>query len=198
MKWILEGGPIISSFHDPKTFFVTEFTPQSLKSFENTINESLKLDQKILPIFIESEGGSSFVLNGYLSLIDGAREAGLKISTIVNGFAFSAGFFLFCYGDEDYRFIGSSATLMAHGQSLASEGKLADVKSYVDFQNSVEKPFLEKISKHIGKRKDWLSKKLLFNQDWFMTSEQAVQEGIATKIHSPIFHIETKSFVSVR
>lgn len=192
MKWIINSNGFITNARQPKSFFVSEFSPNTVKSFSNCVTESLELEQPVLPIYVESDGGSLFSLNGMLSIIEGARKNGLKFATIVNGCALSAGAYLFCYGDKDLRFLAPSGTLMIHSGIFNSQAdRLPDVKSAVDVFSQMDLKLNEKISRHLGKRADWLSKKLKSreNSDWFLTPEEALKEGIASSISTPTFYL---------
>ncbi len=200
MKWVIDANGFVGNINSPKTFFLEEFTPRMLRAFSSCVTDAISLNQKILPVYIESEGGSLLCLNGVLSIIDGARKNGLIIATIVAGQAMSAGAYVFLYGDKGYRFCGESATVMIHGGQLGTQcGKLSDVKSSVDSMYEMDTRLDSKISKHLGKRPDWLKKKLKSkdNTDWFLTAEEAKTEGFADFVHIPTFTVHLEANISI-
>jgi len=200
MKWIINGNNFVNNVQSPKSFFLEDFTSRTVRALSSTITDALTLGQEVLPIYIESSGGDVYALNGILSIIDGARKNGLQIATIVAGQAMSAGAFVFCYGDKGLRFVGSNATIMLHGIKLGYlDGRLGDIKSFVDTLNAKEFSFFEKISTHLGKRKDWLVKSLSKRKDydWYLDSEEAIAEGIANHIHIPTFKVDIKAEISI-
>jgi ATP-dependent protease ClpP protease subunit len=200
MKWIINGNSFVNNVSSPKTFFLEDFTPRTVRAFSSTVTDALTLGQEVLPIYIESSGGDIYSLNGMLSVMDAARKNGLQLATIVAGQAMSAGAYVFCYGDKGLRFAGSSATIMIHGMQLGGiNGNLGDVKSLVDNLNNSEHSFFEKISSHLGKRKDWLVKNLSKRKDcdWFLTPEEAKVEGIVNHIHIPTFRVDIKAEILI-
>lgn len=200
MKWSIRSSNFIEQVSSPKSFFVDEFTPSALRAFTVCVNDAVNLGQGILPLYIESTGGSSFILNGFLSIIDSARERGMKVSTVVSGSALSAGAFLFLYGDKGYRFIGSAATLMLHEAQLSELlGKFSEVKSFVNSFDKIEEPFYNRINKHLGKKPKWLENKLkkMQNNDWFLTAQEAYEEGFADHIHTPVFTLDIDTKISI-
>lgn len=200
MKWNINTNNFITSTNQPKSFFVEEFDSRAIRAFSSAVSDAISMRQQILPIYIESDGGDSFCLNGMLSIMDGGRKKGLKFATVVAGKAFSAGAFLFAYGDTKYRFMGSSATLMFHGSQMSNfSGKFEEMKSIVNAMDEMEKPFFTKISKHLGKRHDWLEKKLLanHNNDWFLGADEAISENIANHIHLPVFSVDFTPVITI-
>jgi ATP-dependent protease ClpP protease subunit len=198
MKWQVEANPFVKDINYPKTFNITEFDDKSLRSFGNCINDAIELDQKVIPIYINSVGGCSFTFRGFLSLMDSARKRGLKLATIANGCAMSAAFGCWAYGDPGLRFCAPDTILMAHYSQLSElEGMVYETKSFIDFISIQETSLYEKISKHLGKRADWFYKKLKNNIDWFMSPEEALKDGIANHIHLPSFKISIQSQVSI-
>lgn len=198
MRWSLRASGLVKELHSPKSFFLTNFTSHSLRSFSNCVQQALDLNQSILPIYSEGEGGSTSILNGMIGIIDAGRKNGLKFATIVNGCAMSANAFIYCYGDDKLRFMSEQAIIMLHKSQVSGiEGKLSDVKGLVDVMHDRESPFLEKISKHLGKRKDWLEKKLLSDKDWYINPQEALREGICSFIHSPSFILEAETKVAI-
>lgn len=200
MKWVINGNNFVNNVCSPKTFFLEEFNSRTVRALSSVVTDALTLGQEVLPIYIESSGGDIYSLNGILSIIDGARKNGLQIATIVAGQAMSAGAYTFCYGDKGLRFAGSNATIMLHGMQLSSiDGRLGDIKSLVDTLNISEFSFFEKISRHLGKKKDWLIKNLSKRKDydWFLNAEEAIAEGVANHIHIPTFKVDIKAEISI-
>lgn len=201
MRWNVNTNNFITSVSQPKSFFVEEFDSKALRAFSSSVSDAISMGQQILPIYIESDGGDSFILNGMLSIMDSARGKGLKFATIVAGKAFSAGAFLFAYGDSKYRFVGNSGTLMFHGAQMSNfSGKFEEMKSVVRAIDKMETPFFAKISKHLGKRHDWLEKKLVslnHNNDWFLGANEALAEGIANHIHLPVFSVDFTPVITI-
>lgn len=200
MRWNVNVNNFITSVNQPKSFFVEEFDSRALRALSTSVSDAISMGQQILPIYIETEGGDAFILNGMISIMDSARKKGLKFATVVAGKAFSAGAYLFAYGDKEYRFMGESATLMFHGAQMSNfSGKFEEIKSVVNAMDKMEKPFLAKISKHLGKKADWLERKLIsnHNNDWFLNSEDSMKEGISNHTHLPVFTVDFTPVITI-
>lgn len=195
-QWIVSGNSFSQNLTQPKSFFVEDFTAQMLRSLNSCVNDSISLGQGILPITISSRGGCGFMLSGAISILEKAKKNGVKIATIVSGVAQSAGALLFCMGSPSLRFVPPLCSLMIHNPSLQeADGKLAEIKSLVGVLEKMNKPLLETVSKNLGKRANWLEKKLITKGgiDWYLDAEEALNEGIATHIHNPTFILEQSS-----
>lgn len=191
MSWIVKGSPLINKADQPKSFFLTEFTPETVRAFQNTVTTAINIGQPFLPIYIESPGGSAYAMCAILSCMENGRGMGLKFATIVNGTAQSAGAITFAYGDPELRFMSPFSTLMFHNLSMGAIGKVGEgLQLHINAQN-LENRVFEKISKHLKKPKDWLKKTLekKKNYDWELSAEEAVNEGIASIVHSPQFTV---------
>ncbi len=197
MSWIIRGANFAQNIQSPKSFYLNEFTDQSLRSFQQVINQCFNCQQGLLPIFIESNGGYVDVCSGFISLMDGARDKGLQFSTIVSGRAFSAGALVFLYGDEDLRFLGPSAKLMLHHCGGLQGGKLTEIKDNIDFYLREEAKLLEKVSKNIKKPKEWLKKQLERKKwDWGMSAQEAADLKLG-KVHVPSFVLSVQENLAV-
>lgn len=199
MQWIFNGPGIVKGYHEPKSFFIEKFESHIIRSFSNRVTEAIELQQQILPIYIESPGGDMYVLNGILSVMDSARKKGLKFATITSGQAMSAGAFVFCYGDEDLRFMGQEAILMLHGLSAGFEGRVTEMKGQSDIYEKYQYSTFEKISKHLKKKSDWLKKEMdkRKDKDWYLTSQEAKAINLANHIDIPTFTVNVEASVHI-
>ena len=78
-----------------------------------------------LYIYIQSFGGSTFALGDMINTLRAAQTTtpGLTITTIADGWAMSAGFFLWAMGDKGKRYVqGKLSVLMAHSMQLYKQG----------------------------------------------------------------------------
>lgn len=189
MSWLIQSSPLIDRASQPKSFYISEFSHNTLRTFQNVVTAALDAGQPFLPVNIESYGGEVYPLLGFLSIIDSARKTGLKFITYTSSIAASCGGLLFSYGEADGRFIGANAKLLFHNISGGFLGKIPE--SLADIQNlsKTEKEVFEKISKHLKKPKGYLTKMLekKKNFDWELSAEEALAEGIATEIKVPNF-----------
>lgn len=200
MNWIINGSAFAQGICKPKSFFVEDFSTRMLRSLDSCVNDALNMGQALLPIHIFSPGGDAFVLNASIAVLEKAKINGLQIATIISGTAASAGALLFAMGSPNLRFMSENSSIMFHMPSISDAGgKLSEVKSLILAMEKTEKPLLEIVSKNLGKKKDWLEKKLLSRKgiDWYLDSHEALQEGICTHIHSPTFNLELTPHFSI-
>lgn len=198
MSWIISGGSHCGQIKSPKSFHLTEFTEHALRSFQNTITECLNSSQGVLPIFIESRGGSVDVMAGMLSLMEGGKRDGMKFSTVVNGLAASAAAMIWSFGDNDIRFIGDNGKLMFHQAHGFQGGKLSEMRNTLDTYIIGEEALFEKISKNLKKPKGWLAAgiKKRQNADWYLTADDVVKENLGVK-HTPKFLFSIQESFSI-
>lgn len=193
MSWYISGGTHCNNIRQPKSFHLTDFTDNMLRSFQQVNAECLGAGQPILPIFIESYGGNVDIMSGVLSVMDYGRSNGLKYSTVVNGRAMSAGAMIWLYGDNDMRFIGSCGKLMLHHAATIAGGKLPEIKTSIDLHSEDQWMLFEKISKHVKKPKDWLKKNLekRKDRDWYLSPDEVVAENLGKK-KTPTFILQVE------
>lgn len=198
MKWNVISPPIVRKLDEPAIFFIQDFEQEKVPEFKTCIEKAFDLDQTILPIYIESYGGEVYTLNYIVALIDKYRKLGMKFSTICDSYAMSCGADLFCYGEENLRFLGEGAHLMFHSSSVGTEGKIKDVRSNVRQVENMEKDFHAKIDKHLKKKKGFMEK-LIYRDggaDVYVSAKEATELGLAT-IGTPKFSIELETKIKV-
>ena len=86
------------------TGVVRGFEEWDVLALQNTINRAKSKNQSVLPIMINTHGGSVY---GLFQMVDSLKASELKIVTILNGVAMSAGAFLFACGEERYMWVSS-------------------------------------------------------------------------------------------
>lgn len=199
MRWVINNSSRASNIKSPTTFYLTQFTEESLRAFNYAVGDSIASGQPLFPIYIETLGGNVDIMNGMLSCMDSAREKGIIFSTIVSGFAASAGAMIFCYGDEGYRFMGSQARLMLHHSNIIGGGKITEISPHYSKLLADEFSLLEKISINLKKPKKWLEK--LFdkekNSDIYYSAQECVTNGIASAIKIPTFVLSVEEKYSI-
>jgi ATP-dependent protease ClpP protease subunit len=203
MNWSLDIPNFVQGINQPRSFFLTDLSPNVVRALSIKINEALEMGQMLFPIHIESLGGDIASLKAILSIIVSARKKGMKIATITAGEAASAGAFIFCFGDEGYRFIGDYAHIMVHGIQVSAvpDGRASEQKELFNELMKEEQALLRVISCHLkgNRNKDWLQKELSKRKDidWYMNAEEAVALGIANYIGLPTFSLKLTPEISV-
>lgn len=168
----------------PKIVRVNEFTEQSLEDFDKDMTDAHNTGQPVIPIVIDSYGGEVYALLGMASIIE---NASLPVATICTSKAMSAGFGLFCFGTEGYRFMNPHATIMIHDVASMSWGKIEEMKAKTQNAERLNKLLFNKIAKRIGKPADYFLKLIDKHKhaDWFMTATEAKKHNIVNHLRVP-------------
>jgi ATP-dependent Clp endopeptidase proteolytic subunit ClpP len=163
---------------------VQDFTDSGAQQFARGINYWRNTPSKIIPVVINSYGGSVY---GLMSMIDTMQNCDKIIATIVEGKAMSCGFLLFCLGTEGYRFMSKNATIMCHDISMGTSGKLQDIEIDVEQCKKLSKMAFQCVSKHIGKEGNYIEKLLSAkkNKDWYMSYNEAKKHNFANSCRIP-------------
>lgn len=168
---------------------INNFYDWDVRALEQTIMEAKKQKQTILPIVVNSYGGQVY---NCFRMVDMLKASGMKIVTLLIGYAMSAGSIIFAIGDE--RYMSENSTIMIHEVSSMNWGKNSEMKSYnshIDELNTRLFDILDTKSNNAkGFFKDLVNKNN--NADLFLNAEQAKEYGLANEIRIPtyeeIFH----------
>jgi ATP-dependent Clp endopeptidase proteolytic subunit ClpP len=128
------------------------FDEDMTEKFTKDFNKAIEINQKIIPIIIDSFGGSVYSLLEIISLI---QSSPVPVATIVLGKAMSAGAMLFCFGNQGLRFMSPHATLMFHDVSGWSTGKVEEMKTSAKEADAINKKMFRLAAKQIGKDKNF-------------------------------------------
>lgn len=176
--------------------FSGAFTEESAKKFredlERAENHARRAKQDLIPIVIDSYGGSVYAL---LSMVDAVKNCGMKIATIVEGKAMSCGAILFSCGAEGHRYVGKHATVLIHDVSSFSFGKEPDIKASAEETRRLNELVYRLMAENCGHSNpsyfyDKITEKR--GADWFLTPEECVEHNLANKIHIPSLHLNVK------
>ncbi len=195
--WNIQNAPQVRDVATPCSFVLNEFTERTLQAFSKVLHKAHDQSQPLLPIFIQSDGGSAAILFGMMSLMDAYRKKGMAFAGVVSGTACSAAACIFMYCD--FRYMGEFSSLLFHSTQLCFDGNLQESRQIVEWHGAENDRLNEIISKHLKKNKDWIKKQLKNNllDDWYISSQQAHELGIATHIGTPEFNLTIRSEFSI-
>lgn len=166
----------------PYALNITNFYDYDVKQVTETITNAKKEGQKVLPILVNSYGGSVY---NCLRMVDALKASGMKLVTLLNGYAMSAGSIIFALGEE--RYMSENSTIMIHEVSSWSMGKNADMKSAGKHTEELQNKLFSILDKQSG-QKDGFFLDLINqnkNADLFLNAEQAKEYGLVTEIKIP-------------
>lgn len=174
---------------EPIVLRVNEFGEEDLKDFEKKMDIAHKTNQPVIPVVIDSFGGSVYGLLGFIAAIESAKK---PVATIVATKAMSAGAILFAFGTEGYRFMHPSAYLMIHDISSLSYGKLEEIKADAKHTEHLSDIIYEKMSKQIGHESKYIQKyiKKYNHADWYLNAKESKKHNIANHLKIPSLNVK--------
>lgn len=175
-------------FRHPVIVRVTKFTEESLEEFINDFNEAINTGQPVVPVEIDSYGGSVHAVMGMVSVIESSP---IPVATMCSTKIMSCGAVLFSFGTEGHRYMHPDATMMIHDASYGTGGKVEDMKVDTKYVDDLNKRMFKKLSRHIGKKSDYILNmiKERSHLDWFLTAAQAKKIGIANHLRLPTMEV---------
>jgi ATP-dependent Clp protease protease subunit len=176
---------------EPEIVRVTKFDEEALEDFEDDFNIALNTGQPVVPVIIDSFGGSSYGLLGMISTIESSP---IPVATIINSKAMSAGACLFAFGTEGYRYMHPHAWLMIHDVAAGIAGKIEEIKADTKQMDKLNKKLYKRLSEHIGQESNYIETviKKHNHTDWYLTAKQAKKHNLANHLFIPKFEIEIK------
>ena len=184
--------PVIRARHadlikTPVVVLVQQFNEQGVKDFREDMERAHSTGQPIIPILIDSYGGSVY---GCLDMISMLQKASLPVYTVVNGKAMSAGAILFGMGQK--RFMAENATLMLHDAATYTGGKIEEIKADAKECDRLNKLIFGLIAKNVGQKENYFYNMIheKGHADWFITSKQAKKHKLCTDIGVPALKVK--------
>jgi len=169
-------------------YFTGEITEETGGFFRRDLevaeHNAIAAGQEILPVCIDSAGGCLYSLMG---MIDAMEACSIKLATVVESKAMSAGAVLITCGDSEYRYMGPNATVMLHSASGGMQGTTEEVENNAKELRRLEQITNEIMSKNCGHKKNFFateSKK--HGPEWFIPAKEAKKLGIISHIGIPI------------
>ena len=153
-------------------------TMESLLTLINTDNErELKekdFERKPIHLYINSRGGNVDDMWALISLIETSRT---PIHTHCTGYAYSSALLIFLAGIERTAYPYSQ--FMYHSVSACTYGSVAYIKDYADWLDVENKKCIDYIAKHTNISPLKLSDITHKQKDWFISSNESMDLGIA-------------------
>jgi ATP-dependent Clp protease protease subunit len=148
--------------------------------FEKILLNCYQAKQEILPLIINSTGGSPYFL---ISLYENIKKSKIKIATIVESKALSAGAFLLSCGNEGHRYMAKEAVFMIHDVwTTDAKPNLREIERL----NNVVYGILENNSI----KKNNFFRKMTKNSDLYLNAEQCLEYKIIDFIGVPTLKLE--------
>ena len=174
---------------EPVIIRVNEFDEEDLEKFEKNLDEAHATGQPVIPIVIDSFGGSSYGCLGFIAAIESCV---VPVATILTSKAMSAGAILFSFGTEGYRFMHPHASVMIHDVGAGTFVKVEEIKADAKHIDELNNSIYKRMSKQLGHPQEYIGDLIRENKhaDWFLTSKECKKHNIANHLKIPKFEIE--------
>lgn len=192
MKYTFSASPLLKEYElrrNPVIIRVNNFDEESANKFVLEMATAHNTGQKVIPIIIDSFGGSVYSL---MTMIAAIKDAELPVATIVEGKAISCGAILFSFGQEGLRFMDPNATLMIHDLSSGvARGKIEELKASVGEAERLNQKVYTMMARNCSKKDDYFLKLVEKKKqaDWFLDAEEAVKHNLANQVRLPSMRI---------
>jgi ATP-dependent Clp protease, protease subunit len=191
MKYTFNASPLLKEYElrrNPVIIRVNKFDEESANKFVSEMATAHNTGQKVIPIILDSFGGSCYSL---MTMIAAIKDAELPVATIVEGKAMSCGAILFSFGQEGLRFMDPNATLMIHDVSSGDWGKIEELKASVGEAERLNQKVYTMMARNCGKKDDYFLKLVEKKKqaDWFLDAEEAVKHNLANQVRLPSMRI---------
>ena len=141
--------------------------------------KKINTDLKSITILLNSGGGDVVETLGLIDYIRSLDRDGIKINIVCRGMAMSAAALLLTAG-TGLRAASKHSKIMVHQLSSFTAGKLSDIKSNARFAEQLEEDCNQIMEECTKKDKTWWKSNQ--QNDYFITSEKALELGIIDKI----------------
>ena len=168
----------------PVIVYVSNFDDASAKQFDEDLQKAKATGQPVIPVVIDSYGGSVYSL---LSMVDSIHNIGVPVATIAKGKAMSAGALLLSCGAEGMRYATPNSTILIHDVSSMVGGKAGDIAVEAAEVERLNKLLFTMLAKNAGKPDDYFTN-LIFSKgrtDVYFTPEEALKHNLVNKIGDP-------------
>lgn len=166
-----------------------EFNEENIKKFRedfmNAEQDAIESGQKVLPIVIDSYGG---IIDSMFSAVELIRNSKVKVATICEGKAMSAGAALLTFGASGQRYIGPNSRVMIHDVQAGSIGKTEEMISTSNEVKRMQDKIYEMMAENCGHDDPKYFERLMKENDradLYLTPDQAVEYNICNKIKIP-------------
>jgi len=187
-------GNIKDLIEQPVIIRVGNIDEKTALEFSKLMTDAYNTGQDVIPIVIDSFGGSVYSLFSMLSDIESSR---LPIATICIGKAMSAGSVLLAHGSPGMRFMDPNSTVMIHEISSGIWwDKLTELKVNVEEADRLNQIVFMKMALACGHKKKEYFLNLISqnkNADWYMDCFEAKKHKMIDQIGVPEFQITLES-----
>ena len=168
----------------PVIITINKFDEETTIALKEKISLAHQIDQPVIPIIIDSYGGSVYQLFGMVAELKSSKK---PIATIVEGKAMSAGCVLFTCGAEGHRYMSPEATLMIHDVSSWSFGKVEEIKSDAKETERLNQKLFKLMASNCGKPTNYFLDIIheKGHAEWYLDSKESKKHNLTNHIGLP-------------
>jgi len=182
---------------EPIIIQINDVMEEKSKSFGEQMSDAHQSDQPVIPIVINSFGGSCYAL---LSIVSEIQNATKPVATIATGKAMSAGLSILAMGTKGYRFAAPNSMLLMHEVSSWTGGKVEEIKASSNMLGHLNKKIFRMIARHCD-HKDNYFLDLMHDKshaDWYFSEREAKKHNLIDHIGIPENLISLKASYEFR
>ena len=183
LRWARDGSIIAK----PVEIRVSRFSDGAVREFQGLLEEACSTGQPVIPLYVDSFGGSAYGLLSMLDALESIRGS-ITIATIATGKAFSAGAFLLAAGDPGARFVSENASVMIHEMSSwGSGGKNVEIQADAKECGRMNRLLFDRLDRNCDKPRNYFSDLIhdCGHADLFLSPKQAVKHNLAQTVGIP-------------
>ena len=175
----------------PQFIHIGAINPACVTRVREQVNAALQAGYPVIPMVIDSPGGSVHSFFALVDIINGAKKY-VGVSTIVNGRAMSCAADLLACGTTGLRYVSENSSIMVHHSMVGLQGKIGDVVSDAGAFSRLNGECFKLLDKNTKKRAGYWQKAIKDRggADWFLNAKEAVKLGLADKVGSPVYAVK--------
>ena len=195
---LIKKRDYVELLEPPVVIRVMEIDDEAAEEFSRKISRAHRTGQPVIPVLIDSPGGSVY---SCLSMISDIKHSHIPVATIAVGSAMSCGAVLLSSGTEGYRYCDPYASVMIHDISTTQEGKNEEIKSGSQQTDDLNKMMYQTMAKNCEhKNKDYFLKIIhdKGHAEWYLTPKQAKKHKIVNHIGMPDLYVNVSVNISIK
>lgn len=181
----------------PQYIIMEDFDAFTASAFLKSFNQVNNLPQPVIPIHVDSPGGSAYAMMGVVDIINASKK---PVLTFCSSWAMSAGSVLLAAGTKGYRYASKNASIMIHQASGGGEGKTSDLKADLEELERLNDTYMEMLSKYSGKTKKFYQNliKKHGNADFYISAQEAKSYNLIDHVGVPQLNLDVTHNYSVK
>lgn len=204
MKVLYNVDPLIlerdfTDLIDPPIIIrVMEIDDDAAEDFSQDISKAHRTGQPVIPVLIDSPGGSVY---SCLSMMSDIKHSKLPVATIAVGGAMSCGAVLLSCGTPGYRYCDPYATVMIHDISSYHEGKNEEIKTGSQQTDTLNRMMYQTMAKNCGHKDEDHFLKIIHEKghaEWYLTPKDAKKHKIVNEIGMPDIYVDVSVNISLK